>query len=447
MGKGNDKLMNMNNFKSPLTTFLVVLCVFSLKAQETVKLSSINEAFALAKNKNYTFVNAELQKNIAELTKKAAVGNVFNPRVPTTIQALDNMNQQVSFLPAEAFGGPAGTFKQVTIGQQYVSTFAIMPQFEIFNFSNLAQVKSSKINEALVDNQNKLNEQQLYNKINSIYSNILSFNGQKEVLHENLVLAENIQTIIKQKFDEGLVRKQDVNEAEVNVISIKDKLEQLEVNLKMQYQLLNLFFENQASIEVTESIWNYENSSTISQVKNNLDVENTHLQSLLAKQEYKSLRYQNLPSLSFVSSFSWQNLSNESFFSSKSNNTNFNYLGLRLNLDLPTAQRIANTRNKSIQVKILSNSEEHAVKENEIKNQQLLLDYEKALKQAENYKKIVLLKKDTYDKNYNQFKENILSLDKLLISQNDMLISKLNLVVALANISFNKNKIDINNKF
>lgn len=447
MGKGNDKLMNMNNFKSPLTTFLVVLCVFSLKAQETVKLSSINEAFALAKNKNYTFVNAELQKNIAELTKKAAVGNVFNPRVPTTIQALDNMNQQVSFLPAEAFGGPAGTFKQVTIGQQYVSTFAIMPQFEIFNFSNLAQVKSSKINEALVDNQNKLNEQQLYNKINSIYSNILSFNGQKEVLQENLVLAENIQTIIKQKFDEGLVRKQDVNEAEVNVISIKDKLEQLEVNLKMQYQLLNLFFENQASSEVTESIWNYENSSAIPQAKNNLDVENTHLQSLLAKQEYKSLRYQNLPSLSFVSSFSWQNLSNESFFSSKSNNTNFNYLGLRLNLDLPTAQRIANTRNKSIQVKMLSNSEEHAAKENEIKNQQLLLDYDKALKQAENYKKIVLLKKDTYDKNYNQFKENILSLDKLLISQNDMLISKLNLVVALANICFNKNKIDINNKF
>lgn len=447
MGKYNDKLMNMNNFKSPLTTFLVVLCVFSLKAQETVKLSSINEAFALAKNKNYTFVNAELQKNIAELTKKAAVGNVFNPRVPTTIQALDNLNQQVSFLPAEAFGGPAGTFKQVTIGQQYVSTFAIMPQFEIFNFSNLAQVKSSKINEALVDNQNKLNEQQLYNKINSIYSNILSFNGQKEVLQENLVLAENIQTIIKQKFDEGLVRMQEVNEAEVNVISIKDKLEQLEVNLKMQYQLLNLFFENQASSEVTESIWNYENSSTITQAKNNLDVENTHLQRLLAKQEYKSLRYQNFPSLSFVSSFSWQNLSNESFFSSQSNNTNFNYLGLKLNLDLPTAQRIANTRNKSIQVKMLSNSEEHAVKENEIKNQQLLLDYDKALKQAENYKKIVSLKKDTYDKNYNQFKENILSLDKLLISQNDMLVSKLNLVVALANISFNKNKIDINNKF
>ena len=182
-------------------------------------------------------------------------------------------------------------------------------------------------------------------------------------------------------------------------------------------------------------------------MKNNLEVENTHLQNILAKQEYKTLQYQNLPSLSFVSSFSWQNLSNESFFHPKANNTNFNYLGLKLNLELPTAQRIANTRSKKIQVKMLSNNEEHIIKENEIKNQQLLLDYDKSVMQSQNLLKIADLKKDTYEKNYNQFKENILSLDKLLISQNDLLLSKLNLVSALANICFNKNKIDINNKF
>lgn len=436
-----------NNTHRTIIIILLYTLVIKIQGQDLVKFANINEVFALAKNKNYSLINAELQNKIARLTKQASNANLFNPRIPTTIQALDNMNQQVSFLPAEAFGGPAGTFKEVTIGQQYVSTLAIMPQFEIFNLSNIAQVKSAKINEQLVDNQNKINELQLSTKINSIYSNILSFNGQKEILQENLKIAENIQSIIKQKFDEGLVRKQDVNESEVNVISTKDKLEQLEVNLKIQYQLLNLIFENQTNTEITESVWNYENSNQITQVKNNLDVENIHLQNLLAKQEHKSLKYQNLPSLSFVSSFSWQNLSNESFFHSKSNNTNFNYLGLKLNLELPTAQRLANTKNKSIQIKMLCNSEEHAIKENDIKNQQLILDYEKSVKQAENFKKIADLKKDTYEKNYNQFKENILSLDKLLISQNELLQSKLNVVLALASISFNKNKIDINNKF
>lgn len=428
-------------------TLIVFLGNISLSAQEFTKLNGFNDVVLLMKNKNYSLVNAELQKNIAELTKKAAVANAFNPRVPTTIQALDNMNQQVSFLPAEAFGGPAGTFKEVTIGQQYVSTFAVMPQFEIFNLSNIAQIKSSKINEQLVDNQNKLNEQQLYYKVNSIYSNILLFKAQKEIFQENLQIAENIKKIIDQKFEEGLVRKQDVNEAEVNVINTKDKIEQLDVNLKIQYQLLNLFFENQTNTEILENVWIYEKERKAALVKNNLEVENTHLQNILAKQEYKTLQYQNLPSLSFVSSFSWQNLSNESFFHPKANNTNFNYLGLKLNLELPTAQRIANTRSKKIQVKMLSNNEEHIIKENEIKNQQLLLDYDKSVMQSQNLLKIADLKKDTYEKNYNQFKENILSLDKLLISQNDLLLSKLNLVSALANICFNKNKIDINNKF
>ena len=77
----------------------------------------------------------------------------------------------------------------------------------------------------------------------------------------------------------------------------------------------------------------------------------------------------------------------------------------------------------------------------------MILEYEKSLKQKENLWKIHDLKKDTYEKNFNQFKENILPLDKLLISQNDMLVSKLNIVSSLANIGFNKTKIEINNGF
>lgn len=92
-----------NNTHRMAIVLLLCLSVIKVQGQEQVKISTINEAFTLAKNKNYTVVNAELQIKIADLTKKAAVGNVFNPRVPTTIQALDNMNQQVSFLPCRSF--------------------------------------------------------------------------------------------------------------------------------------------------------------------------------------------------------------------------------------------------------------------------------------------------------------------------------------------------------
>ena len=220
------------------------------------------------------------------------------------------------------------------------------------------------------------------------------------------------------------------------------------MNTKIQYQTLNLFFENKIDAILSENIWNYQNTDTILKTQNNLIIENVTLQTQMAQQENKALKYQNMPVLSFVSSLNWQNLSNDFSFAKNSNWINYNYIGLKLSYDLPTTvQKITNQKSKQIQIQILKNNEKHSLIENESKNAQMILEYEKSLKQKENLWKIHDLKKDTYEKNFNQFKENILPLHKLLISQNDMLVSKLNIVSSLANIGFNKTKIEINNGF
>lgn len=438
------------NICMQIVAIIVLLIVQSAKliAQESKYFASINEVIAFTKNNNITFQNANYENQMSDITTKTAIGNLFNPKIPTSIQVLDNINQQVSFLPGQAFGQPIGTFKEVTIGQQYVSTFNIQPQFDILNMANYALIKTTKINQQLVENQHKLNEQNLYEKINMVYFNILTFNGQKEIVQENIIIAKDILRIITNKFNEGVARKQEVNEAEVNLISLQDKFEQIEMNTKIQYQTLNLFFENKIDAILSENIWNYQNTDTILKTQNNLIVENATLQSQMAQQENKALKYQNLPVLSFVSSLNWQNLSNDFSFSKNSNWINYNYIGLKLSYDLPTTiQKITNQKSKQIQIQILKNNEKHSLKENENKNAQMILEYEKSLKQKENLWKIHDLKKDTYEKNFNQFKENILPLDKLLISQNDMLVSKLNIVSSLANIGFNKTKIEINNGF
>jgi OMF family outer membrane factor len=119
-----------------------------------------------------------------------------------------------------------------------------------------------------------------------------------------------------------------------------------------------------------------------------------------------------------------------------------------LSYDLPTTvQKISSLENKKIQLEILKNNEEQAQNEMETKNKLLILEYEKSLSQSYYFQKIYDLKKDTYDKNFNQFKEGILPLDKLIISQNDLLNSEFNLMSAFANIGFSKTKIDINNGF
>ncbi len=439
------KLVNIH--KQILVLSLILFSFKNSLAQESKTFSTLNEVLEFSKTKNYSFDNAKLQTHLAELAKKTALGNALNPKVNTSIQVLDNINLPISYLPAEAFGGVSGTFKEVQIGQQYVSTFNIQPQFDIINLSNFAQIKSAKINEQLVENQNKINEQNLYEKINAVYFNIISFNGQKEVVEENILIAENILKIISDKNKEGIARKQEVNEAEVNLILLKDKLEQLEMNTKIQYEILNLFFENKIESNLKQTIWDFKDQTILSANQNNLQNQNSELQAQLAQQEYKSLQYQNYPTLSFVSSFNWQNLSNDNFFASKSNWQNFNYVGLKLGWELPTIQRISNIKSKKIQLEILQKTNEHIKAETESKNEQLNLEYQKSLQQFINFQKVFDLKKDTYEKNFNQFKEGILPLDKLLISQNDMIISKLNIVSVLTNIGFSKSKIEINNTF
>ncbi len=428
--------------------FFILLVFSGLKgfSQDEKTVNSLPEILQLLREKNYALRNATLQTQLANLTKKTAFGNVLNPRIPVSAQSINNFEQQVSFLPGSIFGLPEGTFKEVTMGQQYTSTFSAQPQFDILNFGSIAQIKSAKINEQLVENQNKLNEQNIYNQINSIYFNLLSFDSQKKILQENIKIAENLVLINQNKFNEGIIRKQEVNEAEANLIAIQDKLSQLVLNEKMQKQNLALFFENEFDLKLTENLFNYENNEKIISSNSSFKSDNYKLQYQMMHQDLKIARLNQLPVLSFISSFNWQNLSNENYFDANSNWVNFNYVGLKITWDFPTnVQKLATVYNKKIQLIQLENNAKHAEKENEFANKQLEIEYEKAIEQYKNFKKIYVLKKDTYEKNFNQYEEQVLPLDKLLISQNELLISEVNMINALANIGFSKNKIVINN--
>ena len=440
--------MLVNIHKHTLVIALLLFNCTSIFSQEEKKFSTLKEVLDVAKVKNNSLKNANLQKKIADLNISTSRWNSINPKIPTSLQGIDNMKQQVSFLPGQAFGLPQGTYKEVIIGQQYVTTFNIQPQFDILNLSNVNSIKTAKANLQLIENQNKINEQSLFEKINAVYFNILSFQAQKEVLNEHLKIANQIKVLTDNKYDEGIIRKQDINEAAVNLILVQDKLEQLEANIKIQYQLLNLFLDNQVNSMLVESIWDYIKGETSIKTGNNLQTQNAILQTQVAQMEYNSLKYQNYPVLSFVSSFNWQNLSNKNFISNNSNWIDYNYVGFRLSYDLPTTvQKVNNIKTKQIQLQILKNNEEQNKNENEQNNIQLGIEYNKYLKQVNNNQKIFQLKKDTYEKSYSQYIENILPLSQLLITQTDLLNSKINVIASLTNIGYYKNKIDINNEY
>jgi OMF family outer membrane factor len=426
--------------------FFFLLLVQLGFGQTNKEIKKLEELIISAKEQNISIKNQTLQTDLAALTKKTAKGNILNPRIPSTAQVINNFNQQVSFLPGPIFGQPEGTFKAVTMGQQYVSTFSIQPQIDVVNPGTIALLKSATLNEELIKEQNKWNEQTVYNQINNLYFNILLLKKQQQILEENKKTAEQIVTINQNKFKEGLLRKQELNEAESNLIAIDDKLIQLELTLKIQMETLQTYYNQKEVFLLKEDLDHYAKEISLLESKNNIKTKISELQYESTVQDVKVAQWSQLPILTLISSFNWQNQSNITYFDPNSNWVNYNYIGLKLSWDFPTTvQKISTIYAKKIQAEQLKNNAEQAAKENDLMNKQWVLEYEKAIQQFRSLEKIYLLKKDTFEKNKNQYDEQILPLDKLLISHNDLINSELNLASALATIGYTKYRIIIYN--
>lgn len=436
----------MNMYSCIQKCFFFLLLVQLGFGQTNKEIKKLEELIISAKEQNISIKNQTLQTDLAALTKKTAKGNILNPRIPSTAQVINNFNQQVSFLPGPIFGQPEGTFKAVTMGQQYVSTFSIQPQIDVVNPGTIALLKSATLNEELIKEQNKWNEQTVYNQINNLYFNILLLKKQKQILEENKKTAEQIVTINQNKFKEGLLRKQELNEAESNLIAIDDKLIQLELTLKIQMETLQTYYNQKEVFLLKEELDHYAKEISLLESKNNIKTKISELQYESTVQDVKVAQWSQLPILTLISSFNWQNQSNITYFDPNSNWVNYNYIGLKLSWDFPTTiQKISTIYAKKIQAEQLKNNAEQAAKENDLMNKQWVLEYEKAIQQFRSLEKIYLLKKDTFEKNKNQYDEQILPLDKLLISHNDLINSELNLASALATIGYTKYRIIIYN--
>lgn len=436
----------MNMYSCIQKRFFFLLLVQLGFGQTNKEIKKLEELIISAKEQNISIKNQTLQTDLAALTKKTAKGNILNPRIPSTAQVINNFNQQVSFLPGPIFGQPEGTFKAVTMGQQYVSTFSIQPQIDVVNPGTIALLKSATLNEELIKEQNKWNEQTVYNQINNLYFNILLLKKQQQILEENKKTAEQIVTINQNKFKEGLLRKQELNEAESNLIAIDDKLIQLELTLKIQMETLQTYYNQKDVFLLKEDLDHYAKEISLLESKNNIKTKISELQYESTVQDVKVAQWSQLPILTLISSFNWQNQSNITYFDPNSNWVNYNYIGLKLSWDFPTTvQKISTIYAKKIQAEQLKNNAEQAAKENDLMNKQWVLEYEKAIQQFRSLEKIYVLKKDTFEKNKNQYDEQILPLDKLLISHNDLINSELNLASALATIGYTKYRIIIYN--
>lgn len=430
-----------------LTIFSVLLFYQVLNAQTELSFNNLDSLLKYAENNSMSIKTGEQQSLLAKWQKISAQAGLVNFRMQTNLNLTNNLELPVTFLPAEAFGGTPGTFKEVTTGLQYIGNFNLAPQIDIINPASWAKLKSANVNAELTNVNNLIAKKSLFESVSATYHNIISLQEQIEITQKSLLAADTLLKNMQNKYSEGIVRQQDLNDAQINKLTLSDKLEQLKLSLKQQYYSIKILCDIPESTELNINEQpNYNKQFVLGlNVDNQLQYKFSLLKVELAKADLKTNRFMQYPTVSFVFYDSWQQNSSNMFFDNDIKWLNSQYIGLKLSVPFPDINRYTLTKSSQINKTISLQNAEHTKLQNELTNKQLILDYEKAYSQFNTAKQIFQLKEQNYGLAMNQFNMSILSSDKLLIAFNDMLTSRLNYSSALANLLYTMSKIELNN--
>ncbi len=425
----------------------LLLLIQPANAQDKLSFNNLDILLEYAENNSMFIKTGEQQSLLAKWQKISAQAGLVNFRMQTNFNLTNNLELPVTFLPAEAFGGTPGTFKEVTTGRQYIGNLNLSPQIDIINLANWAKLTSANVNVDLTNVNNLIVKKTLFESVSASYHNIISLQEQIEITQKSLLSADTLLMIMQNKYTEGIVRQQDLNDAHINKLTLSDNLEQLDLSLKQQYYNLRILSDIPETISISiDEKPDYDKHIILGlHADNQLQYESSLLKVELAEADLKTNRFMQYPTVSLVFFNAWQQNSNTKFFDNDVNWLNSQYVGLKVSLPFPDINRFTLTKSSRINKVISLQNAEHTKLENELTNKQLILDYEKAYSQLNTAKQIFELKEQNYDLALHQFDMSILSSDKLIIAFNDMLTSRLNYSSALANLNFTMSKIEITN--
>ena len=410
---------------------------------QTQTFHSWNEVFQWVSANSAAVAIGEKQMDMANLTEQAAWANILNPRIPTTGSWINNNNLPVSFLPGQIFGGPEGSFREVKFGQQYITTFTAVPQVDVINVARWQDVRSAKVNTALVANETALSKKRMQEQVNVLFCNILMLQEQKQVLQRFVSIADSLEQLVKNKYDQGIVRLQDWNDARVNVLQQQGSLRNLEMTLANQLETLGVICGKSVQLEIQPLDMELE-KKPIAQGK--LELENAALKMEYARMMHRSAQLEQLPVLSLQGSLGYQNNSNAQWMDPSSRWIFSSFVGAKLTWDLPTnAVKVTQVGTRKINHEMAKIAWEEEQRNAQVRNQQLNREYDKVLQDYQQQERIAALDQDSYQHVYNMFKQDVVGMDKLMLAQQKALQSTLTKIGAKWNSEWVKNKIQISN--
>lgn len=408
---------------------------------------SLDEVLEYASMQSITLENNEIRLKQAQKGKLAAIlGTIDVTGNLLSAQFTNNTTLGVNLFPAEVFGGEPGTFREVQTGVQYNTNLTNYADVKLINVAGWTNLKLSKINIDLTTTNNLVSLKNFQESVASSYYNIVNLQAQIASSERNLAVADTLHQMTVHKFEEGIVKRQEVNDSRVNYLNTEENIRQMEYLLEQYYLSLKALCDipEAAQIEIRQEPA-FELPMEQPYIRfSDLTYQSALLQESYAQHAYKNAKSAFLPTLSLQLSNSY-NLYNTEFEPFTGNWINSNYIGLRLNVPIPNAQRVSQRFNAQYDYEMAINNKEQAELAAQLDHESLRNDYQKAVSQMRTNQEILDLQRDSFTKNQTLYQEGLIGLEVVLNSYNAMVSAQYALISSEVNIQLVQSTIDINN--
>jgi outer membrane protein TolC len=426
--------------KNLLMALLGLISATNLMAQndKPIHAFSLENCVAYAQKNNVQVKNSLLSIDAQIQTNREIAAAAF-PTIGTNVGGTDYTKIPTSLLPAQIFGGPAGTFIPVQFGTKFNANYGANFQQLLFDGQVFVALQARETSLEMQRKNAAVTEEAIKANIYKIYYQLSASKTQLNILDANIDRLNKLAHDAEIMYKNGFAEKLDVDKVSVQLNNLQTEKIKANNSVAIGYMGLKMLMGMPVkdSLVLTEVI-NEQSLSSDVLVENDFQYgirkDFQYLSTVKKLSEYNVRRYQlsYLPTVNFSGAYS-QNAQRSKFDFFDGGNW-FTTSLLSLNVNLPLFNGFArDARVKRTKIELLQVENQIDALKNNIDNEinQAKLNYISSVATVSFQKKNMQLAENVYQQTKKKFEAGTGSNTEISAAQADLVSAQNNFMNAL----------------
>jgi len=210
---------------------------------------SLEDVWKYADHNNITIRTMKYELDKATYAKKQSYSALL-PQVAATGSYTDNIALQTTLIPEALLGGPAGTYKALQFGEQFVYSGGINAQMNILNLQNVYMARIAQQTEAMTKDSVASTKKLVYQQLATQYYSYLLMQEAARLADATASIADSTYQSADSKYKAGTANEASVDVAKLNL----ERAQQSQITASYQMLTAKNTLKGLLGFAVTDSL-------------------------------------------------------------------------------------------------------------------------------------------------------------------------------------------------